>query len=365
MPGPASLLGAAGGAGDPARPVGTTGELTLVKAITARLAQGQGVLLGPGDDAALVAAPDGRVLATTDVLVEGVHFRRDWSSAYDVGRKAAAQSLADIAAMGGRPTALLVGFSAPASLPTNWALELVDGLRDEAAVVGASVVGGDVTSSKVVSIAVTALGGLNGKPPITRGGARPGDVLALVTGPYPLGSSAAGLAMLLARDDSEPEEIQQREKTYALLLAAHRRPVPPYGSGAALAAAGATAMLDISDGLLNDLSHIARASGVSFEVDPSGLAADAKALAPLAQALDEEVWAWVLTGGEDHALVATLPANAPRPPGVTVIGKVSGRGLPGRGGVHVMGMHLPARLGFQHFADDVHVDDGPSEPLFE
>ncbi len=360
---PAPLPGAPG---DPARPVGSLGELALVRAISERFPQGPGVLLGPGDDAAIVAAPDGRVLATTDVLVEGVHFRRDWSSAYDIGRKAAAQSLADIAAMGGRATALLVGLSVPSSLPSNWALELADGLRDEAAVLGASIIGGDVVSSPVIQIAVTALGNLGGRPPVTRTGAKPGDVVCLVTGPYPLGSSAAGLALLLARedDDAVPEVVAARERTYALLLSAHRRPVPPYGAGAALAAAGATAMLDVSDGLLNDLAHLARASGVSFEVDPSGLAADARALAPLAAALEDEVWAWVLTGGEDHALVATLPATAPRPDGVSVIGRVAGRGLPGRGGVHVMGMHLPARLGFQHFADSEE-SAMRSEPVIE
>src|SRR6185369_5374016 len=109
----------------------------------ARLPASPSVLLGPGDDAALIAVPDGRVVATTDVLVEGVHFRRDWSSALDVGHKAAAANLADIAAMGGTATALLVGLGAPADLPVSWVLELADGLRDEAALVGASVVGGD------------------------------------------------------------------------------------------------------------------------------------------------------------------------------------------------------------------------------
>ena len=127
---------------------GQVGEPALIEAVVARLGTGPQVLLGPGDDAAVVAAPDGRVVATTDVLVEGVHFRRDWSSGYDVGRKAAAANLADVAAMGGTGTALLVGLAAPGDLPVAWALELADGLRDEAALVGAVVVGGDTVRAR-------------------------------------------------------------------------------------------------------------------------------------------------------------------------------------------------------------------------
>jgi thiamine-monophosphate kinase len=142
-----------------------TGEFALIARVVARLGTGPQVLLGPGDDAAVVAAPDGRVVATTDLLVEGVHFRRDWSSGYDVGRKAAAANLADVMAMGATGTALLVGLSAPPDLPVAWALALADGLRDEGALVGAVVVGGDTTSGERVVVAVTALGDLDGLPP--------------------------------------------------------------------------------------------------------------------------------------------------------------------------------------------------------
>ncbi|MCW2500743.1 MAG: thiamine-monophosphate kinase, partial [Frankiales bacterium] len=138
------------------------GEFGLIAAVTQRLPSSDAVLLGPGDDAAVLAVPDGRVVATTDVLVEGVHFRRDWSSAYDVGRKAAAANLADVAAMGGTATALLVGLAAPPDLPLSWVLGLADGLRDEAAVVGAVVVGGDTVTADQVVVAVTALGSLAG-----------------------------------------------------------------------------------------------------------------------------------------------------------------------------------------------------------
>lgn len=268
------------------------GEFGLIAAVTARLPVSAHVLLGPGDDAAVVAVPDGRVVATTDVLVEGVHFRRDWSSAKDVGHKAAAANLADVAAMGGTATALLVGLAAPADLPVSWALGLADGLRDEAAVVGAVVVGGDTVAAPQVVVSVTALGQLTGAP-VTRAGAVPGD-LVVVAGR--LGWAAAGLRLLRAGETGGP------------LVEAHRRPLPPYALGPALAAAGATAMCDVSDGLVRDLGHIAAASGVGIELDSA-------ALVDREVALED-----VLTGGEDHALVATL-AGAP-PAGCRVVGRV-------------------------------------------
>jgi thiamine-monophosphate kinase len=106
------------------------GEFGLIAALGERLAQGEGVLLGPGDDAAVVAVPDGRVVVSTDLVVDGRHFRRDWASAHDIGRRVAAQNLSDINAMGGRATALTVGLAAPADLPAVWALELADGIAE-------------------------------------------------------------------------------------------------------------------------------------------------------------------------------------------------------------------------------------------
>src|SRR5262249_40893711 len=138
-----------------------------------------GVMLGPGDDAAVVGAPDGRVVVSTDLLLEGRHFRRDWSSGYDVGRKAAAQNLADVAAMGATPTAIVVGLGIPADLPLTWLDALTDGFRDECATVGASVAGGDITRCDLVVVSVTALGDLGGNAPVKRSGARPGQVVAV------------------------------------------------------------------------------------------------------------------------------------------------------------------------------------------
>lgn len=148
--------------------VGELGEFGLIRELTSRLTTTPAVRLGPGDDAAVVAAPDRRVVASTDILLEGRHFRRDWSTAYDVGRKAAAQNLADIAAMGAVPTALLLGLVVPADLPVTWAAELMDGLRDECQVAGAAVVGGDVVGGDTITVAITALGDLRNHEPVTR-----------------------------------------------------------------------------------------------------------------------------------------------------------------------------------------------------
>jgi thiamine-monophosphate kinase len=296
-----------------------TGEFGLIALVVERLGTAPQALLGPGDDAAVVAAPDGRVVVTTDLLVEGVHFRRDWSSAYDVGRKAAAASLADVMAMGGTGTALLVGLSVPPDLPVDWALGLADGLRDEAAQVGAVVVGGDTTAGEQVVVAVAALGDLAGRAPVTRAGARPGDVV-VVAGR--LGESAAGLARL------------ERGERSGALVDAHRRPQPPYALGPVLADAGATSMCDVSDGLVADAGHLATASGVTVRLR-------SERLRDAAPGVDLK---HVLTGGEDHGLVATLPAATPLPSGVTVIGRVD----EGPGTVLLDGE--PVTGGWEHFS---------------
>jgi thiamine-monophosphate kinase len=274
--------------------VSDEGEFAVIARIVRRLSQGPGVLLGPGDDAAVVAAPDGRVVVTTDLLVEGVHFRREWSSAYDVGRKAAAQSLADVAAMGAATTGIVVALGAPPDLELGWVDALADGLHDECAIVGASVVGGDLVRSDTVSVAVTAVGDLGGYPPVTRSGARPGQVL-VVAGR--LGYAAAGLALLAAGRGGEP------------LADAHRRPVVCYDAAARLREAGATAMVDVSDGLVADLGHVARASGVRLELAADDLPLPAE-LVDVALSLGADPRTWVAAGGEDHAFAAALDDDA-------------------------------------------------------
>ncbi|MFN8158272.1 MAG: thiamine-phosphate kinase [Candidatus Nanopelagicales bacterium] len=310
--------------------VGDLGEFGVIGAVTSRFPVTPDVLLGPGDDAAVVAAPDGRVVASTDLLVEGRHFRRDWSSAHDVGRKAAAQNLADLVAMGARPTALLVGLGAPPDLPADWATGLADGLAEECALVGATVVGGDVVRSDAVVVAVTALGDLEGRDPVTRAGARPGDVLAVAGR---LGWSAAGLAVL-GRGFRSPR----------VLADAHRVPAPPYAAGRAAAEAGATAMLDVSDGLVQDAGHLAQASGVVVALETAALVVDGP-VAEAAAAFNVDPLAWVLTGGEDHALLAAFPPGTPLPEGFARVGEVR----EGEAAVLVDGEPYAGAGGHDHF----------------
>ena len=295
------------------------GEFGLVDALGARFAQGEQVLIGPGDDAAMVAVPDGRVVVSTDLLVDTRHFRRDWASALDIGHKAAAQNLSDINAMGGRATALTVGLAAPADLPVAWVLELADGIAEEAALVGASVVGGDLTSADQLMIAVTVLGSVDGEP-VRRSGARAGDVVALAGRQ---GWAAGGLAVL-ARGFRSPRK----------LVDAYRRPEPPYAAGAEALGLGATAMIDVSDGLLADVGHIATSSGVAVDIDTSAFEL-AEPLQAVGAALGADPMRFILGGGDDHALVATFPAGTVLPAAWTLIGTVSeGEGVTVDGGAY-------------------------------
>lgn len=287
--------------------VAELGEFGLIGRITADIPPSDGVQVGPGDDAAVVVAPDGRVVVTCDLLVEGRHFRRDWSTPIDVGRKAAAASLADVAAMGATATALVVGFGAPADLPAAWAVGCTAGLREEAALVGAVLVGGDVVASNDVVVSVTAFGDLDGRPPVLRSGARVGDRIALAGR---IGWSAAGLA-LLSRGFRSPR----------VLVDAHRCPAPPYAAGPAAAVAGATSMIDVSDGLIADAAHVAVASGVRLDV-VSGALDIPEPLQAAASAYNVDPLVWMLGGGEDHALLATFPPSAQIPEGFVEIGSV-------------------------------------------
>lgn len=309
--------------------VADLGEFGLIASVTARLPQGENVVLGPGDDAAVVAAPDGRVVVATDMLVERRHFRRDWSPAYDIGRKAAAQNMADIVAVGARPTALLLGLGAPPDLPAEWVLQVADGMRDEGGRLGASVVGGDTVWSDAVVLAVTALGDLGGRNPVSRGGARPGDIVAVCGR---LGWAAAGLRVL-----------SRGFRTPRVLVDAYRRPEVPYEAADTAVELGVTAMCDVSDGLLADLGHIAQASGVAIDVHPEALPPDPP-VAEIAALLAEDAERWVLTGGEDHALAATFAPDVTLPEPWRVVGKVSTGA-----GVTVRGEPYPGAEGYRHF----------------
>ncbi len=297
--------------------------------MTARATPGGFTVLGPGDDAAVLRAADGRVVVSTDLLVEGRHFRRDWSTAYDVGRRAAAANLADIAAMGAVPTGIVVGLACPPDLSLDWTDGLTDGLREECELVGVGVVGGDVSRSEVLTVAVTALGDLQGREPVTRAGARAGDRVAVAGR---LGWSAAGLAVL-ARGFRSP----------AAVVNAYRRPEPPYSAGPQAAILGATAMIDVSDGLVADLGHVCRASAVRIELDSAAFEVPAR-LREVGSALGLDPLSWVLTGGEDHALAATFPAQVSLPAPWRVVG----RAVEGTG-VLVDGEEYAGVGGYDHF----------------
>jgi thiamine-monophosphate kinase len=334
--------------GQDSQTLAAAGEFGLIKALAAWLPPGRRTLVGIGDDAAVLAVPDGRVVATTDFLLEGRHFRLDWASAADVGHKAAARSLADLAAMGAEPSALLVALAAPADLTLDWAHELAEGLADECARAGASVIGGDTARADAVLLAVTGLGDLAGRAPVRRSGAAPGDLVAVAG---PLGHAAAGLALLTAGLCDDP------------LVADHLRPAPPYDAGPEAADLGATAMIDVSDGLLADLGHVAAASGVRIDLDSAALRPGEALLtaartvsgqdrhasdltARVASPGHADALRWVLTGGEDHSLTATFPPDTRLPPRWRVIGVVE----QGNAGVVVDGQPWAHAPGWDHFA---------------
>lgn len=310
--------------------VADLGEFELIRRITAGRHEVPRTLLGPGDDAAVLAAEDGRVVVSTDMLTEGVHFRLDWSSADDIGRKAAAVNLADIAAMGAVPTGLVVAVGCPGETPVAVVEGLATGLADEARRAGAGIVGGDLVTARQLVVSVTVLGDLQGRAPVERGGARDGNVLAVCGR---LGWAAAGLAVL-GRGFGSP----------AAVVGAHRVPEPPYAAGPDAARAGATAMIDVSDGLLVDAGHLAAASEVGIDIDTSTLEMPQR-LADVASALGADLRHWVLTGGEDHALLATFPPGTAPPSGWSVIGAVG----PGNG-VGVDGEPYDGAGGWSHFA---------------
>ena len=316
--------------------LGEVGEFAVIARITDRRAQPDQVTLGPGDDAAVVTVPDGRVVVSTDMLIEGRHFRLDWSTPYEIGRKAIAQNAADIEAMGARATAFVVGFGAPSGTGVAAVQELSDGMWREAEALGAGIAGGDMVASPQWVVSVTVLGDLAGRSPVTRAGARAGAVIA-VTGD--LGRSAAGF-ILRHNEISGFEEIVER----------HRVPRPPYGQGRVAADAGALAMTDVSDGLVADLGHMASASGVVLDLSSASLQADVDAVAPAASASGADPWSLVLGGGEDHALVACFP-GAP-PAGWRVIGAVRD----GQAGVLLDGRPWSGPAGWQSYERERQVD---------
>jgi len=306
------------------------GEGASLARIFPRLPHSDFALVGPGDDSAVMSAPDARFVVTTDMMIHGPDFRLAWSSPHDLGWKAAASNLADVAAMGAAPTALVVAIAAPADAPVSLLEGIADGLRDAclALAPGCGVVGGDLSVSTTLTIAVTAFGDLGGRAPVLRSGARVGDVVA-VSGV--LGRAAAGLRLLfeMAVVDGHPDAAAAASLRAAepALVGAQLAPTPPIGDGVAAALGGATAMLDLSDGLALDARRLATASGVAVDLDSSAVG-------------DRES----LDGGEDHSLLATFPAGAVLPAGFRAIGRV----VAGEG-VLVDGQHYDERGGWDPY----------------
>jgi len=285
------------------------GEDELLSTIFPLLPGGPGVLIGPGDDTALLCTPGGSVLATTDAMVRGRDWLDEWSSGGDVGAKTVAQNLADIAAMGGVPTGLLVTLIADPRTSLAWVRDFTAGLAQAARSAGVPVVGGDLSSAPagVLVVSATALGECEGRQPVRRSGAKGGDVLAVCGS---LGRSAAGLLLLQRGESARSPDLADY----------HRRPRPPYEQGPAAARAGATAMLDISDGLGRDAGRLARASGVGIELDDLQLVDDVAQLRRVVS--EDDAWRSVLAGGEEHSLLACFPSGASLPEGWRRIGDV-------------------------------------------
>lgn len=287
-------------------------EGEVLARIFPRLPHADTELLGPGDDAAVLRAPDGRFVVTCDMMIQGPDFRLAWSTPHDLGWKAAATNLSDVAAMGARPTALVVAIAAPPSTPISVILGIADGLRDgcEALAPGCGVVGGDLSASDALTLSITAFGDLDGRTPVLRSGARVGDVVAHAGR---LGDAGIGLGLLFQFGvDSEgvPSKVQADalKLRHSQFVDAQLAPVPPIHLGPQAAIAGATAMLDVSDGLAIDAGRLARASGVGIDFDSAALG-DKRELA--------------LGGGEDHGLLATFPPGVALPSGFRRLGTVT------------------------------------------
>ena len=287
--------------------LGSIGESATLRRIFPRLPAASAQILGPGDDAAVLAAPDGRFVVTTDMMIHGPDFRLAWSSAHDLGWKAAASNLADVAAMGAVPTGLVVAIAAPADTPVAFLEGISDGLRDgcEALAPGCGVVGGDLSVSNTLTLAVTAFGDLEGREPVLRSGASAGDVVAVCG---VLGAAAEGLRLLFSRGvvDGIPDAAAAASlRSEFPVVDAQLAPRPPISAGRTAALGGATAMLDLSDGLALDARRIAAASSVAIDLDSVAIGSR--------EALD---------GGEDHSLLATFSPDTPLPEGFRVIGTV-------------------------------------------
>jgi thiamine-monophosphate kinase len=273
------------------------GEFELLALLRERFpTAGPRLVLGSGDDAA-ITVPGGAVATSVDALVEGVHFRRETASLRQIGRKALSTALSDLAAMGAEAGEAYIVLGAPEGMSEAELLELGEGMAAVAGENGTAIGGGDLTRAPVLTLAVTVTGyAPRAEDFVTRNGARPGDAL-VVTGE--LGGAAAGL--LLLEDPSLPGDDALRERQLD--------PTPLLAAGQALAAAGATAMIDVSDGLGGDANHVAVASSALLTIDADALPI-APGVAAIAAAADRDPLELAASGGEDYELFAALPPGA-------------------------------------------------------
>jgi thiamine-monophosphate kinase len=326
-------------------------ERAVIRRIRRGTPTAAGVTVGIGDDCAVLEPTVGhRLLATTDLLLEDVHFRRRYAEPADIGWKSLAVNLSDVASMGGRPRWALVALACPAATTLDEIDAFYEGARDVASRHAVTIVGGDTTASPAGWLVnVTLLG--EAVSPVLRSGAHPGDVVA-VTGP--LGRSAAGLAVLEL--PGAPDGIGA--EALAGVTAAHLRPVPRVDEGRWLAeAGGVTAMIDLSDGLAADLAHLAEESGAHCRVEIERLPID-PATREVARALGADSLAWATGGGEDYELLLTCEARAldrlseglERATGrrLHAIGTVTGPGA-GVSFVDARGHEVAIAAGFEHF----------------
>lgn len=299
------------------------GEFSLIARIRARLPAGPGVTIGPGDDAAAVETGPATLLAA-DMLVEGVHFDFAFSSAADAGYKAVAVNVSDLAAMGGRARYLLVSLGLAPGATTAFVDSLYDGMSEAAAAFGCAIVGGDIVGADQTIVSIAAAGDPGPAGVVGRSGAREGDVLC-VTGA--LGAAAAGLGVLRAQQDPAAAALIAQ---YPSLIDAHRRPAARVAEGPAAAAAGATAMIDVSDGFAADAGHIATESNLGLVIEADALPI-AAGVADAAAFLGADPLRIAAGGGDDYELAIAVPpdrvaslreALAPVP--VTVAGAFGG-----------------------------------------
>jgi len=292
--------------------VGELGENEALRRTVARLNQGDYTVVGSGDDAAVIKAADGRFVVTTDTMIEGHDFRLAWSTGFDLGFKAVATNISDVAAMGAKPTSLVVAISVPATTQISFLEDFADGLRAacEQLAPGCAVVGGDLAASDQVFISVTAHGDLEGREPVLRSGARVGDIVAVAG---TLGRAAAGLSLLFSGDTDAIA-------AYDGLVGVQLRPEPPIAAGIGV---NATSMLDVSDGLARDTARIAKASGVAIRLKSQDLQGFEAMLDDVALRLGVSSHEWVLFGGEDHSLLATFAPEVQIPRAFKPIGVVA------------------------------------------